>query len=131
MMPHVLMVLVALTTYVIPANIHWIPITGRGVAPGGTYAVLRGNETDKCGQIYRMKFPNGYVYPWHVNNMSGIYTVLKGTLVIGFEKNHAKSAERVLPAGSIIEGLATEPHYGRAIGDVAFDFYQLCPEHAH
>jgi hypothetical protein len=123
--------LAALTVYILPANAHWIPLTGKDVQPGGFYAILRGKDTDKCGQIYRMKFPDGYTYPWHVNNISGIYTVLKGTLIIGFDKHHAKSAERVLPAGSIIEGLATEPHYGRAIGETIFDFYQLCPEAKH
>ena len=116
----------AATTYVLPQDVHWKPDTTNGAPPGAYYALLRGKESDKCGQLYRERFPDGYVYPWHVNNIAGIYTVLKGTLVTGFDKHHAMSAERTLPAGAVMVGLASEPHYGRAIGETIFDFYQPC-----
>lgn len=79
-----------------------------------------------AGCHVRNRFPNGYVFPYHVNNVAAIYTVLSGTLVIGFEKNHSRAHERVLPAGSVLQGLATEPHYGRAIGETIFDVYIPC-----
>ncbi len=111
------------TTYTLPKDLHWIPDRTNGAPPGAFYAILRGKDSDKCGELVREKFPDGFVYPWHVNKTYGIYTVLSGTLVIGFDKHHSKSAERVLPVGSVMQGLATEPHYGRAIGETLFDVY--------
>jgi hypothetical protein len=111
------------TTYTLPQDLHWIPDRTGGAPPGAFYAILRGMDSDKCGELIREKFPNGFVYPWHVNNTYNIITVLSGTLVVGFDKHHRKSAERVLPAGSVIQGLKTEPHYGRAIGETIFDAY--------
>jgi hypothetical protein len=115
------------TTYILPKHVHWIADTVKGVPLGDFYAVLRGKYSDKCDQIIRVKFPNGFVYPWHTNdNFDAIYTVIEGTLVIGFDKHHAKSAEWVLPTGSVMQGLGSEPHYGRAIGETIFDVYFPC-----
>jgi hypothetical protein len=120
------------TTYTLPQDVHWIPLVGEGlrggvrVPQGAFYAYLRGKETDKCGQLVRIKFPDGFVYPWHVNHEYDIYTILAGTLVIGFDEHHAPAAERALPADSIVQGLATEPHYGRAVGETIFDVYDPC-----
>jgi hypothetical protein len=114
------------TQYTLPQNISWTPAVARGVPGHYFYAYLRGKPGDKCGYLMRIKFPDGFVYPWHVNNAYGIYTVLQGTLVIGFSEHHLTSAERMLPAGSVIQGLATEPHYGRAIGETIFDAYMTC-----
>src|SRR5271170_817551 len=100
------------TTYTLPSDVHWIPNTDKGAPSGALYAMLRGNYNDKCGQLIRDKFPAGYVYPWHANGVYGIYTILQGTLVIGFDKHHAKSAEKALPAGTVMQGLTNEPHYG-------------------
>ena len=61
-----------------------------------------------------------------MNNEYDIYTVLQGTLVIGFDEHQARSRERALPAASVMQGLATEPHYGRAIGETIFDVYVPC-----
>jgi hypothetical protein len=69
------------------------------------------------------KFPSGYVFPMHVNNAYMIFTVVKGTLVLGFDEQHLRSAERALPAGAVVQGLVTEPHYGRAIGETIFEVY--------
>jgi len=115
------------TAYTLPEQVQWQEDKGAGVPPGSFYAVLHGKESDACGQVYLIKFPDGFVYPWHVNNADGLYTVLKGTLVIGLDKDHAKSAERVLPAGSFVDGLATEPHYGRAVGETIFEAVMPCP----
>ena len=116
----------AATIYTLPQNIHWIPDTSKGVPHGSAYALLRGKMSDKCGTILRGKFPDGFVYPWHANHVDSIATVLQGTLVIGLDKNHRKSAEHVLPAGSIVQGLRTEPHYTRAVGETIFDIYTPC-----
>ena len=116
----------AATLYTLPHDIHWLPLTGKNVPAGAHYALLRGNSDDKCGSLVRNRFPNGFVFPWHVNRVPAIYTVLEGTLVIGFDRQHAKSKERALPAGSVMQGLATEPHYGRAIGQTTFDVYVPC-----
>ncbi len=114
------------TLYTFPQNMHWVALTGKGVPHGAYYAQLRGKDQDSCDTLVRNKFPNGFVYPWHVNNVAAIYTVLSGTLVIGFDKNHSRTKERSLPAGSVMQGLATEPHYGRAVGETIFDVYILC-----
>jgi len=115
------------TIYTTPDQVQWQEDKGTGVPPGSFFAILHGKESDACGQVYLVKFPDGFVYPWHVNNAAGYYTVLKGTLVIGLDQNHLKTAERNLPAGSFMEGLATEPHYGRAIGETIFQFVSPCP----
>jgi len=115
------------TIYTLPQQIHWVPLTGKNVPTGAFYAILRGKENDKCGQVVVNKFPDRFVYPWHVNNSYDLYTILKGILVIGFDRNHLKSAERALPAGSFMQGLATEPHYGRAVGETIFETIDLCP----
>ena len=117
------------TTYILPKDVHWIAYRQKGVPPGDYYAVLRGKYSDKCDNLVRIKFPNGFVYPWHTNgDVDAIYTVLEGTLVIGFDKSHSKSAERTLPAGSVMQGLGSEPHYGRAIGETIFDVYTPCKQ---
>ena len=117
----------AQTVYTMPNEIPWREDTGAGVPRGSYYAVMHGEESDACGQVYLVKFPDGFVYPWHVNDAAGLYTVLKGTLVIGFDKDHAKSGERALPTGAIMDGLATEPHYGRAEGETIFEVVMHCP----
>lgn len=119
-------VLAVQTVYTLPQNVHWLPLTGPGVPRGGSYAMLRGKSDGACDSLMRIRFPDGYVFPWHVNHGAGIYIVQSGTLVIGFDKNHSRAKERALPAGSVMQGLATEPHYGRAIGDTVFDVYIPC-----
>ena len=115
------------TTYTLPSSLHWITETPKGGTSSFQYAMIRGKYTDLCDSIIRTKFSDGFVYPWHTNdNFYGIYTVLQGTLIIGFDKNHAKSAERALPAGSVMQGLGSEPHYGRAVGETIFDVYLPC-----
>ncbi len=114
------------TVYTLPKDIRWIPDKTGGVPPGSFYAYLRGKDSDKCGQLVRVKFTSNFVYPWHANNDYSLYIVQKGTLVIGFDPRRLKSAERVLPAGSVIQGLRTEPHYGRAVGETIFDVYTIC-----
>ena len=114
------------TAITLPTDVQWAPVTEKGIPPGAYKAFIRGRESDKCGQLQLAKFTDGFVYPWHVNNIYGIYTILKGTLVIGFDKHHAASGEKSLPAGTIMQGLATEPHYGRAIGETIFEIYWLC-----
>jgi len=115
------------TTYTLPSNLHWRSVTPKGSSSSYLAAVIRGKYDDACDNIIRVKFPNGYVYPWHTNgNTYAIYTILQGTLVIGFDKKHAGSAERALPAGSVMQGLGSEPHYGRAVGETIFDVYTPC-----
>jgi hypothetical protein len=135
----VVTLVLASTLYTLPRDVHWMPVTGKGVPSGATYAIVAGKATSHspssekgairgmCDVLYRYRFPDGFVYPWHVNNEYDIYTVLEGTLVIGFDKRHAPWAERPLPAGSVIQGLKTEPHYGRAIGETIFDVFEPCP----
>jgi hypothetical protein len=124
-----LIFVLATTTYTLPQDVHWVEDTTKGVPRGSYWAYIRGKSSDKCGQLIRIKFPDGFVYPWHTNHGEyDIYDVVKGTLVIGFDKNRAKSGERVLPAGSVMQGLGTEPHYGRAIGETIFDVYVPCVE---
>jgi hypothetical protein len=122
----VLALALAPTTYAMPQNLHWISDTGNGVPPGASHAILRGKENARCGQLIRRKFVDKFVYPWHVNGIYGIYTVIQGTLVVGFDKHHNPSAEKVLPVGAVMQGLTSEPHYGRAIGDTIFDVYVPC-----
>lgn len=128
----------ASTFYTLPQDIKWMPLTGKDVPSGATYAIVAGKKPSQaasqekdairgmCDVLFRYKFPAGFVYPWHVNNEYDIYTVLEGTLVIGFDKSRASSAERALPAGSVMQGLKTEPHYGRAIGETIFDVFEPC-----
>ena len=112
------------TLYTLPQDIRWLPDTQK--PPGSYYAILRAAQ-DGCGELRIQKFPDGYTYPMHVNKVYFIFTILKGTLVIGFDEHHLKSAERVLAAGSVMQGLVTEPHYGRAIGETVFEVYgPLC-----
>lgn len=126
-MIHAILAIVALTTYTVPSDLHWVSRTPKGATSSFQYAMIRGKFADACDNIIRAKFPAGFVYPWHTNgNIYSIYTVIKGTLVIGFDKHHAKSAERALPAGSVMQGLGSEPHYGVAIGETIFDIYTPC-----
>ena len=57
------------TIYTLPNQVHWIPDRSMKNEPRGAfYAILRGKDADKCGQVYLVKFPAGFIYPWHVNN---------------------------------------------------------------
>jgi hypothetical protein len=51
------------TTYTLPQEVHWIRDTEKGIARGNYYAVLRGKYEDKCDNIIRNKFPDGFVFP--------------------------------------------------------------------
>jgi hypothetical protein len=118
------------TIYTLPQDIRWLP--DREKPAGSYYAILHTAEEGGCGELRIQKFPDGYTYPMHVNNVSRIYTVLRGTLVIGFDEHRLKSQERALPAGSVMQGLVTEPHYGRAIGETIFEVYgPPCEEKKH
>lgn len=118
----------AVTTHTTPTTLRWQQDTYNGKKIAAQVAMVLGKDTDTCGQIYRRKFPNGFEYPWHVNHVAAYYTILQGTLVIGYDKKHDPKREVALPAGSTMQGLATEPHYGRAIGDTIFDAYVPCPK---
>lgn len=116
-----------LTTYTLPQDLNWKTYGGGAdVGAGVQVAMLHGKLSDKCGALYVWKFPDGYVTPWHVNGTYSIYTILKGTLVLGFDRRHAKTAERAFPPGSIIQGLGPEPHYDRAVGQTIFEVYDVC-----
>jgi hypothetical protein len=79
------------TTYTFPTGLHWVAVTPKGGSSSYHYAMIRGKYADACDNIVRHKFPGAFVYPWHSNDdIYSIYTVLQGTLVIGFDKNHAK-----------------------------------------
>jgi hypothetical protein len=112
------------TVYTLPQDIHWLPEPD-GPA-GAYYAYVRGKSGDKCDWAIMNKFSDKYVFPMHVNHGYYLFTIIKGTLVIGFDKDHGTSGERQLPAGSFMQGLATEPHYGRAIGETIFEIYAPC-----
>lgn len=118
------------TQYTLPQAIRWIPQTLKGAPMGYFRADLRGTESDKCGQLIRYKMPDGFFAPWHVNNQYGIYTVLQGTMILGFDQHRSASDERTFPVGSVIQGLASEPHYGRFVGETIFDYYLPCGVHA-
>lgn len=118
------------THYTVPREIRWIPQTLKGAPMGYFRADLRGTESNRCGELIRYKLPDGFFAPWHVNNQYAIYTVLQGTMILGFDRHHLASSERTFPAGSVIQGLATEPHYGRFIGETIFDYYVPCGMHA-
>jgi hypothetical protein len=117
----------ATTVYTLPQDIHWLRDPAGSGPVGAYYAYVRGEAGDKCDWATMEKFPDGFVFPWHVNHGYYLYTVIKGTLVIGFDKDHRTSGERPLPAGSFMQGL-TEPHYGRAIGETIFEVYAPCPK---
>jgi hypothetical protein len=114
------------TLYTLPQNIHWLRTPAGSGPVGAFYAYVRGKAGDKCDWATMEKFPDGFVFPMHVNHAYLLFTIIKGTLVIGFDKNHRTSDERPLPAGSFMQGLATEPHYGRAIGETIFEIYAPC-----
>lgn len=115
------------TVYTLPSDIAWQqPPAGSNVGPGVKIAFLRGTAGGQCDALFLWKFPNGQGMGWHVNGGDYIFTILKGTLVVGFDRHHAKSAERAFPAGSVIQGLQSEPHYGRAVGETIFEGYKVC-----
>ena len=115
------------TVYTLPSDIAWQqPPAGSNVGPGVKIAFLHGTAAGKCGALFLWKFPDGQGAGWHVNGRYNIFTILKGTLVIGFDRRHAKSAERTFPAGSVVQGLKSEPHYGRAVGETIFEVYRVC-----
>ncbi len=118
--------LLAATIYTLPSDIHWTKATDDGLNNPYYSAYLRGKASDKCGQLMILKLPSSYRAPWHTNHFYAIYTILKGTLILGFAKNHDTSAERPFPAGSVIQGLATEPHYGVPVGETIFTVYFPC-----
>lgn len=115
------------TVYTLPQQVDWKPGIGKGLPTGSFEAVLRGKPSDNCGKVFLIKFPDRFFYPWHVNHYYALYAILKGTLVIGFNKKHLRSAERALPAGSFVQGVATKPHYARAIGETIFQIVAPCP----
>ena len=108
------------TSYTLPQDIRWVPDTEK--PPGAFYAILR-PERRGCGGLRIQKFAGGYEFPMHVNNAYLIFTIIKGTLVLGFDEHHLRAAERQLPAGSVVQGLVTEPHYGRAVGETVFEVF--------
>lgn len=101
------------TIITLPRDVIWIRDTSKNDPHGSYYAYLR-------------DFPTVTSIPCTLTTHIWLFTILSGTLVLGFDPQHRKLGERFLPAGTIMQGRAEEPHYGRAIGETIFEIYAPC-----
>jgi mannose-6-phosphate isomerase-like protein (cupin superfamily) len=97
-----------------PAPLRWGPVPGvpKGMEGAGIY----GNPAKKELYALRIRMPDGYFMPPHLQPETEILTVIHGTLIVGLGEGFDRERAEVLRAGSVSILPARKPHYFRSAG---------------
>jgi quercetin dioxygenase-like cupin family protein len=98
-----------------PAPLRWGPVPG--VPKGMEGAALYGNPASKDLYALRIRMPDGYYMPPHLQPETEILTVIHGTLIVGLGEGFDRERAEVLRAGSVSILPARKPHYFRTVGE--------------
>jgi mannose-6-phosphate isomerase-like protein (cupin superfamily) len=98
-----------------PAALRWGPVPG--VPKGMEGAGLYGNPSKRDLYALRIRLPDGYFMPPHLQPEAEILTVIHGTLIVGLGEGFDRERAEVLRAGSVSILPARRPHYFRSVGE--------------
>ena len=98
-----------------PAALRWGPVPG--VPKGMEGAGLYGNPSKTELYALRIRMPDGYLMPPHLQPEAEILTVIHGTLIVGLGEGFDRERAEVLRAGSVSILPARKPHYFRSVGE--------------
>jgi quercetin dioxygenase-like cupin family protein len=98
-----------------PAPLRWGPVPG--VPEGMEGAGLYGNPSTRDLYALRIRMPDGYYMPPHLQPEAEILTVIHGTLIVGLGEGFDRERAEVLHAGSVSILPARRPHYFRTVGE--------------
>jgi quercetin dioxygenase-like cupin family protein len=98
-----------------PAPLRWGPVPG--VPKGMEGAGLYGDPSKRDLYALRIRLPDGYFMPPHLQPEGEILTVIHGTLIVGLGEGFDRERAEVLRAGSVSILPARKPHYFRAVGE--------------
>ncbi|MFO0968480.1 MAG: cupin domain-containing protein [Gemmataceae bacterium] len=109
-----------------PDDLKWGPAPP-GLPAGALAAVLAGNPTKAEPFVIRAKLPDGYKVPLHYHPTDENVTVLKGTLVMTFEKAEGGSGHQSLPVGSFMRMPKGMRHAAAAKGETIIQVHGVGP----
>jgi quercetin dioxygenase-like cupin family protein len=98
-----------------PGPIRWGPVPGvpEGMEGAGVY----GDPSKPELYALRIRMPDEYFMPPHLQPEAEILTVIRGTLIVGLGEGFDRERAEVLRAGSVAILPARKPHYFRAAGE--------------
>jgi quercetin dioxygenase-like cupin family protein len=98
-----------------PAPLRWGPVPGvpKGMEGAGVY----GDPSTRDLYALRIRMPDGYYMPPHLQPETEILTVIHGTLIVGLGEGFDRERAEVLRAGSVSILPARKPHYFRTAGE--------------
>jgi quercetin dioxygenase-like cupin family protein len=95
-----------------PSEIDWKDQPA--LSPGAKHAVLLGDPSRPGAYLFRLRVPPGHRVMPHSHPEDRVYTVLEGTLYIGFGPGFESSELMELPEGSVVSVPAGTPHFQSA-----------------
>jgi quercetin dioxygenase-like cupin family protein len=98
-----------------PTPLRWGPVPGvpKGMEGAGVY----GDPSKRDLYALRIRMPDGYFMPPHLQPEAEILTVIHGTLIVGLGEGFDRERAEVLRAGSVSILPARRPHYFRSVGE--------------
>ena len=98
-----------------PTPLRWGPVPGvpKGMEGAGVY----GDPSKRDLYALRIRMPDGYFMPPHLQPETEILTVIHGTLIVGLGEGFDRERAEVLRAGSVSILPARRPHYFRSVGE--------------
>jgi quercetin dioxygenase-like cupin family protein len=98
-----------------PAPLRWGPVPG--VPKGMEGAGLYGDPSKTDLYALRIRMPDGYLMPPHLQPETEILTVIHGTMIVGLGERFDRERAEVLRAGSVSILPARKPHYFLTMGE--------------
>ena len=110
----------------LPADIKWA--ANPAIPAGGQTAVLLGDPRKAGPYVVRTKFPANYKMMSHTHPDDRTYTVISGTLSLGFGDKFEGAKLKSYPAGSVFTVPANAPHFNSSgASEVVFQINSLGP----
>jgi quercetin dioxygenase-like cupin family protein len=108
-----------------PTALRWGPVPGvpDGMEGTGVY----GNPSKPELYALRIRMPDKYFMPPHLQPEAEIMTVIRGTLIVGIGEGFDRERAEVLRAGSVAILPARKPHYFRAVGETTVQVEGIGP----
>jgi hypothetical protein len=95
--------------------------------PGAEVAVLQGDPRSNAPFTIRLRLPDGYRLPPHVQPTDAHVTVVRGTLLVGMGSTVEPERMLALPAGGFITAPANYAHYAQTRGRTVIQVHATGP----
>src|SRR3954463_4164564 len=108
-----------------PGEMKWEPSP---VPPGSEITTLAGSRAQPGGYVVRVRFPANFVHQPHTHPDARTYTVISGTLYVGFGEQLDEARLKALPPGSFWTEPANVAHFVVTRGEpVVFQISSTSP----